>query len=91
MAATEIVQARVEPKLKAEAEKVFKSIGIDTATAIRMFLERVRREQDFPFDVRMFNDKTLKTIQRAEKGKGLSRPYNSASATMQDILGKEHA
>lgn len=51
MAATALVQAKVEPKLKSEVEKCFKEFGIDTSTAIRMFLKKVAQTRSIPFQI----------------------------------------
>ena len=51
MAATALVQAKVEPELKSEVEKYFAEFGMDTSTAIRMFLKKVAQTRSIPFHV----------------------------------------
>ena len=46
-----VVRARVEPDLKEDAERIFKTLGIDTSEAIRMFLSQVRLKNALPFAV----------------------------------------
>ena len=46
-----IVRARVDSKLKADAEAVFGILGINTTEAIRMFLSQVRLRRGLPFVV----------------------------------------
>jgi len=46
-----IVRARVDSKLKADAEAVFSTLGINTTEAIRMFLSQVRLRRGLPFIV----------------------------------------
>jgi DNA-damage-inducible protein J len=46
-----IVRARVDSKLKAEAEEVLGTLGINTTEAIRMFLSQVRLRRGLPFVV----------------------------------------
>ncbi|MCU0776976.1 MAG: type II toxin-antitoxin system RelB/DinJ family antitoxin [Akkermansiaceae bacterium] len=46
-----IVRARVDSKLKADAEEVFGILGINTTEAIRMFLSQVRLRRGMPFVV----------------------------------------
>jgi len=91
MVKNEVVQARVSSELKADTERIFESIGLDMASAIRIFLQRVQREGDFPFDVRMFNDETTKTIREADCGRNLSKPYRDTRTMMRDILGQDYA
>ena len=47
--ATSLLQVRVEDSLKDEAAQVFEKLGIDTSTAVRMFLKRVIMENGIPF------------------------------------------
>lgn len=47
--ATSLLQVRVEDSLKDEAAKVFENLGIDTSTAVRMFLKRSVMENGIPF------------------------------------------
>jgi DNA-damage-inducible protein J len=89
MANTELIQVRVDKRLKADTEKIFKEIGFDTASAVRTFLKRVQREGDFPFDISMFNDETIKTVREAEKGRKLSKRYDDVDKMMKDILGAD--
>jgi addiction module RelB/DinJ family antitoxin len=51
MAATALVQAKLEPKLKKEAEACLDSFGLDTSTAIRLFLVKVVQTGRIPFVV----------------------------------------
>ena len=46
-----VVRARVQPDLKADAERVFETLGINTTEAIRMFLSQVRLRGGLPFAV----------------------------------------
>lgn len=47
--ATTLLQVRVEETLKDDAAKVFEDLGIDTSTAVRMFLKRAVMENGIPF------------------------------------------
>lgn len=66
MAKTAMITARVEPSLKAEAEKVLSKLGISTTEAISLFLSQVRLRKGLPFDVKIPNKTTLKAMQDAE-------------------------
>jgi DNA-damage-inducible protein J len=54
-----IVRARVEPRLKAEAESVFETLGISTTEAIRMFLTQVKLRRGLPFVVEIPDDSDI--------------------------------
>ena len=47
--ATSLLQVRVQDSLKDEAAQVFERLGIDTSTAVRMFLKRAVMENGIPF------------------------------------------
>lgn len=47
--ATSLLQVRVEDSLKDKAAQVFDNLGIDTSTAVRMFLKRAVMENGIPF------------------------------------------
>lgn len=44
-----IVQSRISPELKEEAEKVLAGLGMSTAEAIRLFLQQTVNSYKFPF------------------------------------------
>ena len=48
-----VVRARVEPRLKEEAETIFECLGISTTEAIRMFLTQVKMRRGLPFAVEL--------------------------------------
>lgn len=49
--ATSVMQIRVDDELRAEAAAVYEKLGIDTPTAIRMFLKRSVLENGIPFSM----------------------------------------
>ena len=44
-----LIQVRVDRPLKDEVADIFTSLGIDTSTAIRIFLQRCRAVRGIPF------------------------------------------
>lgn len=61
--ATSLLQVRVEDSLKDEAARVFENLGIDTSTAVRMFLKRSVMENGIPFRMTL-----PKELYRADRG-----------------------
>ena len=61
--ATSLLQVRVEDSLKDQAAAVFENLGIDTSTAVRMFLKRAVMENGIPFRMTL-----PKTPYAAERG-----------------------
>ena len=47
--ATSLLQVRVEDSLKESAGQIFERLGIDTSTAVRIFLKRAVMENGIPF------------------------------------------
>ena len=46
------IQLRVDDDLKTKSDNLFRDLGTDTTTAIRMFLTKAVAMNGFPFDVR---------------------------------------
>jgi len=72
VAKTAMITTRVDPDLKADAEKVLSKLGISTTEAINLFLSQVRLRRGLPFDVKIPNKTTLKAMKDAEEGRNLS-------------------
>ena len=46
------IQVRVEDELKNKSDALFKDLGTDTTTAIRMFLTQAVATNGFPFEIK---------------------------------------
>lgn len=46
------IQVRVDDDLKAKSDALFKDLGTDTTTAIRMFLTQALAVNGFPFEIK---------------------------------------
>lgn len=60
---TQMIHARINQNLKHEAEVIFRNLGINTADAIRMFLTQVTLKRGIPFEVKIPNLETRKSIE----------------------------
>lgn len=49
---TATISIRIEPEVKAEAEKIYNKIGISTSDAVNMFLRQTIIHKGLPFAVR---------------------------------------
>ena len=56
MAKTEAIKARVEPKLKARAERILDRLGLDAGAAIRVFYKARHRDHALTGDWKGFRD-----------------------------------
>ena len=46
------IQIRVDDELKTKSDNLFKELGMDTTTAIRIFLSQAVASNGFPFEIR---------------------------------------
>src|SRR6266446_4279652 len=75
---TTMVHVRVDEKTKQRAAKTLAGMGISVSDAVRMLLIRVAAEKALPFDVKVPNATTVKTMRAADKRRG--KRLNSAGA-----------
>ena len=68
MARTATVRARIEPRLKDDAEEIFASFGLSTTEAINLFFRQVSLRRDLPFPVRKPRAGTHKAVSRILAG-----------------------
>jgi DNA-damage-inducible protein J len=70
---TEMIHARVDPKLKRSTQRIFSQLGISTTEAIRLFLKQVELHQGLPFPVRIPNEETVAAMREAGEPAALKR------------------
>jgi DNA-damage-inducible protein J len=68
-----MLHARIDPKLKASAERVFSKIGITTTEAIRLFLKQVELHKGMPFPIAIPNPDTVAAMSEANDTAMLKR------------------
>ena len=72
MAKTETNRARVDAKLKAQAEGVLEKLGLNASEAIRLFYRQVALQKGLPFDVKIPNAATRRAMRDVEQDRGLT-------------------
>ncbi len=84
------INIRIEEKLKKEASKTLASLGMDTSSAIKMFLTQVVAHKGLPFrptrnpkDIRAEWDREVAETLKSGKS------FTNAKDMMIDILGKK--
>lgn len=69
--ATAVLQTRIDANIKREADQLFSSLGLDTTTAIRLFLKQAVNQQKIPFEILppqpSFSEATLAAIEEARR------------------------
>ena len=71
MSKTATVRARIEPRLKKEAEHVLEDLGLSATQAINLFYRQVTLRKGLPFDVVIPNATTRRTFELTDAGKDL--------------------
>ena len=71
MAKTAIIQARIDPEVKNKAQNIFNKLNITMSEAISLFLTQVTLNKGIPFDIRIPNELTAKTLHNSDNGKEL--------------------
>ncbi len=67
MATNSVVRARIDENVKKEAAAVLADMGLSVSDAFRLLLVRIAAEKQFPFDVRMPNALTAKTLAASDR------------------------
>ena len=73
MEKAETIRARVEAKLKADAEAVLDKLGLTASDAIRLFYKQVALRRGLPFDVVIPNAATRKAMRDVIEGRELTK------------------
>ena len=71
MSKTATVRARIEPRLKKEAEQLLEDVGLSATEAITLFYRQVTLRKGLPFDVVIPNATTQRTFESTDAGKDL--------------------
>lgn len=82
------LQVRIDDELKQNADKLFLSLGLDTPTAVRIFLKASLEHDGIPFDVAHGHPKKelLKAAEDALAGKNIYGSYASPESAMKAML-----
>lgn len=82
--ATTLLQVRIDAEIKKEADALFNELGLDTSTAIRVFIKQALKKRAIPFSIKAKrkeeeafyspeNVAILKSrYERTQKGQGLT-------------------
>ena len=81
------LKIRIDDELKRDADGLFGSLGLDTSTAIRMFLHASIANCGFPFKIKRPtpNKETLQAIDDVRLGRNLHGPFSSIEDLMADL------
>ena len=60
------IQVRVDDEIKTKADVLFKDLGMDTTTAIRIFLVQAIANDGFPFEIKKKTVNPYRTLSESE-------------------------
>ena len=82
------IQIRVDDDIKTAADSLFSGLGLDTSTAVRMFLSAALAHDGIPFDVkkRKPNADLTEAILDTRNRRNLHGPYKTAEEAVAAML-----
>lgn len=69
LVANAVVRARINEKIKNEAEVVLDAMGLTISDVVRMLMTRIANEKALPFDPLIPNEETIAAMREARRGK----------------------
>lgn len=63
----------LDSEMKAKAQEIFKTYGIDLSDAFNMLLSQSVLEIEIPFEIKIPNDETIQAIEDAREGKNMTK------------------
>jgi DNA-damage-inducible protein J len=78
-----MIRARIKEDLKEDVNKVFDKLGLTTTEAITLFYKQIKLNNGLPFDVKIPNKTTRKTMIETDKKKNLFK-----TESVDDLLSK---
>ncbi len=67
MATNDVVRARIDKRVKKDAQAVLDSIGLTVSDAFRMMMMRIATEKKLPFDPLIPNAETIEAMKAARR------------------------
>lgn len=85
------ININVDEKVKEQAKETLDYLGTNFTNVINMLLRQVILTGSIPFEVKIpkLNSETIKTIEDAENGKGLSKKYTNVEEMLKDLKEDE--
>ena len=85
------IQIRVDDELKSKSDELFKALGTDTTTSIRMFLTQALAVNGFPFEIKRARTNPYEALSEAELLDKLEKSrQNAAQGKYRDASAVSH-
>jgi DNA-damage-inducible protein J len=73
MSKTANIRARIEPGLKIEVENILSDLGLTVSETVHLLFRQIKLQRGLPFDVRIPNELTARTLNASKHGKSVRR------------------
>ena len=82
------LQIRIDDELKQNSDALFSGLGLDTPTAVRIFLTAAQEYSGFPFPIqhRALTRETMEALEDARLHRTLYGPFNTAEEAVDAML-----
>jgi len=80
----EVVRARVNGELKKDVEHILSDLGLTMSDAINALFSQIKLQHGVPFDIKLPNKITKKTLEDSASGKNIKR-FNSIDSLFDDL------
>ena len=73
MSKTATIRTRIEPGLKSEVEDILAELGLTASETVHLLYRQIKLQRGLPFDVRIPNKLTTRTLNASKVGKNVKR------------------
>ena len=73
MSKTATIRTRIEPGLKSEVEGILSDLGLTASETVHLLYRQIKLQRGLPFDVRLPNALTARTLNASKVGKNVKR------------------
>ena len=87
-AADQLVQARINGAIKAEAAAVLSAIGLTVSDAVRLLLTKIAQDKELPFEPLIPNETTIAAMRDARAGRVTGR-FATVEALMEHLNAED--
>jgi DNA-damage-inducible protein J len=70
---TATIRARIEPGLKSEVDDILDQLGLTASETVQLLYRQIKLQRGLPFDVRIPNALTARTLNASKVGKNVKR------------------
>lgn len=70
---TATIRTRIEPRLKSEVEDILSELGLTASETVHLLYRQIKLQRGLPFDVRIPNALTTRTLNDSKAGRNLKR------------------